>query len=32
VSKQPRPTLLSWQEQLPVGYPALSQLLKEEVK
>ncbi|MFN4213599.1 arsenical pump-driving ATPase [Exiguobacterium sp.] len=32
VNRYPRPTLLSWQEQLPVGYPALSQLLKEEVK
>lgn len=32
VHAYPRPTLLSWQEQLPVGYPALSQLLKEEVK
>ncbi|MEW8966915.1 arsenical pump-driving ATPase [Exiguobacterium alkaliphilum] len=32
VHAYPRPTWLSWQEQLPVGYPALSQLLKEEVK
>lgn len=32
VNAYPRPTLLSWQEQLPVGYPALVQLLKEEVK
>lgn len=31
VNAYPRPTLLAWQEQLPVGYPALSQLLKEEV-
>ncbi|WP_404354186.1 arsenical pump-driving ATPase [Exiguobacterium aurantiacum] len=31
VNTYPRPTLLAWQEQLPVGYPALSQLLKEEV-
>ncbi|WP_236637499.1 arsenical pump-driving ATPase [Exiguobacterium sp. SH1S21] len=32
VNTYPRPTLLSWQEHLPVGYPALSQLLKEEIK
>ena len=32
VSNNPRPTILAWQEQLPVGYSALSQLLKEEVR
>ena len=32
VSASPRPTLLSWQERLPVGYQALIQLLREEVK
>lgn len=32
VGTYPRPTLLSWQERLPIGYPALSQLVKEEVK
>ncbi|EPE62232.1 arsenical pump-driving ATPase [Exiguobacterium sp. S17] len=32
VNAYPRPTLLSWQQHLPIGYPALSQLLKEEVK
>ncbi|WP_337874982.1 arsenical pump-driving ATPase [Exiguobacterium sp.] len=32
VNNYPRPTILAWQEQLPVGYSALSQLMKEEVK
>lgn len=32
ISAYPRPTLLAWQAQLPVGYPALSHLLKEEVR
>lgn len=32
VNSYRRPTILAWQEHLPVGYSALSQLLKEEVK
>ncbi|WP_215145546.1 arsenical pump-driving ATPase [Exiguobacterium qingdaonense] len=32
VNTYPRPTLLAWQERLPVGYASLSQLIKEEMK
>lgn len=32
VNNNPRPTMLAWQEQLPVGYSALSQLLKEKIQ
>ncbi|WP_214761533.1 arsenical pump-driving ATPase [Exiguobacterium sp. s129] len=32
VNNYPRPTVLAWQEQLPVGYSALSQLGKEKIQ
>ncbi|WP_442899498.1 arsenical pump-driving ATPase [Exiguobacterium sp. MMG028] len=32
VNNYPRPTILAWQEQLPVGYSALSQLGKEKIQ
>ncbi|MDX5324388.1 MAG: arsenical pump-driving ATPase, partial [Exiguobacterium sp.] len=32
VNNNPRPTMLAWQEQLPVGYSALSQLGKEKIQ
>ncbi|WP_353048565.1 ArsA-related P-loop ATPase [Exiguobacterium sp. s48] len=32
VSTKSRPTMLEWQERLPVGYAALSQLVKEKIQ
>lgn len=32
VSTKSRPTMLEWQERLPVGYAALSQLVKENIQ